>query len=155
MPKFVVHEHHSKHLHFDFRLEMGGVLKSWAVPKGPSMNPKDKRLAIMVDDHAIEYGSYEGIIPEGYYGAGAVVIWDRGEYELLGGGIEKGRVEFILKGKKLKGTFVLAKMAGRGKEWLLMKKRDEFSEDDFQMKTALTPSLLMRLTERIPPCNAS
>jgi bifunctional non-homologous end joining protein LigD len=155
VPEFVVHEHHARHLHFDFRLEMEGVLKSWAVPKGPSMNPKDKRLAIMVDDHALEYGSYEGIIPEGYYGAGAVLIWDRGEYEYLGGSIAAGRLEFSLKGRKLKGAFILARMKGKETEWLLMKKRDEFAEDDFRMKTMLTPSLLKKLKTETPPCDAS
>ncbi|MCL4475938.1 MAG: 3'-phosphoesterase [Nitrospirae bacterium] len=155
MPRFVVHEHHATHLHFDFRLEMEGVLKSWAVPKGPSMNPKDKRLAIMVDDHALEYGSYEGRIPEGSYGAGAVVIWDKGDYELLRGNVREGRMELLLKGKKLKGTFALARMSGKEKEWLLIKKRDEFAEDGFQMKTVLTPSLLKKLTTKVPPCEAS
>jgi len=151
MPTFVVHEHHATRLHFDFRLEMEGVLKSWAVPKGPSMNPKDKRLAIMVDDHALEYGSYEGIIPEGSYGAGAVVIWDKGDYELLRGNVREGRMEVLLKGKKLKGAFALARMSGKEKEWLLIKKRDEFAEDDFEMKTVLTPSLLEKLKTKVPP----
>lgn len=155
MPKFIVHEHHASHLHFDFRLEMEGVLKSWAVPKGPSMSPKDKRLAIMVDDHTIEYGSYEGIIPEGHYGAGAVLIWDSGEYKLLRGSIKESRLEFSLKGKKLKGIFIMAKMSGKEKEWLLIKKRDEFAEDDFQMKTMLTQSLLKKLAAKVPPSNAS
>ncbi len=155
MPKFVVHEHHASHLHFDFRLEMEGVLKSWAVPKGPSMSPKDRRLAIMVDDHALEYGTYEGIIPEGSYGAGAVVIWDDGGFELLRGSIKEGRLEFRLKGKKLKGVFAMARMSGKEKEWLLMKKRDEFAEDDFKMKTVLTPSLLKKLKTKTPPCEAS
>jgi bifunctional non-homologous end joining protein LigD len=131
MPKFVVQEHHATHLHFDFRLEMEGVLKSWAVPKGPSMNPHDKRLAIMVDDHALQYGDYEGIIPEGQYGSGAVTIWDAGDYEFLGGNIQEGRIEFILHGKKLKGGFVLIKMSGKKKEWLLIKKRDDFATDEF------------------------
>jgi bifunctional non-homologous end joining protein LigD len=155
MPLFVVHEHHSKHLHYDFRLEMEGVLKSWAVPKGPSMNPKEKRLAIQVDDHTMEYGSYEGIIPEGHYGAGAVVIWDKGEYKLLGGGVDRGRIEFDLKGKKLRGRFVLARMSGKEKEWLLIKGTDKFSTADFKIETALTPSTLKRLKEKIPPCEAS
>jgi bifunctional non-homologous end joining protein LigD len=138
MPRFIVQEHHATHLHFDFRLEMDGVLKSWAVPKGPSMNPKDKRLAIMVNDHALEYGRYEGIIPEGQYGAGAVLIWDNGEYELLGGDIREGKIEFVLKGNKLKGGFVLARMSGKIKEWLLIKKRDDFAEDAFVMKNMRT-----------------
>ncbi len=155
MPKFVVHEHHASHLHSDFRLEMDGVLKSWAVPKGPSMNPKDKRLAIMVDDHTLEYGSYEGVIPEGNYGAGAVVIWDKGEYDLLRGSVREGRLEFTLKGKKLKGVFAMARMSGKEKEWLLMKKKDDFAEDDFEMKTLLTPALLKKLGEKEPPCKAS
>lgn len=155
MPKFIVHEHHATRLHFDFRLEIEGVLKSWAVPKGPSMNPKDKRLAIMVDDHALEYGSYEGIIPEGSYGAGAVVIWDKGDFELLRGNVREGRLDVLLKGKKLKGAFALARMSGKEKEWLLIKKRDEFAEDDFQMKTTLTPALLKKLAAKVPPCEAS
>lgn len=124
MPKFVVHEHHARHLHYDFRLEMEGVLKSWAVPKGPSMNPSDKRLAILVEDHDIDYADFEGIIPEGQYGAGTVSIWDRGTYKLLGGDLRSGKIEISLEGKKLKGTFVLTKMKGRKKEWLLIKKRE-------------------------------
>jgi bifunctional non-homologous end joining protein LigD len=155
MPKFVVHEHHASRLHFDFRLESEGVLKSWAVPKGPSMNPKDKRLAIMVDDHDLEYGSYEGIIPEGSYGAGAVVIWDNGDYKMLRGTVREGRMEILLKGKKLKGVFALARMSGKEKEWLLIKKKDEFAEDDFQIKTMLTPALLKKLKTKIPPCEVS
>jgi len=127
MPIFVVHEHHARHLHFDFRLEMDGVLKSWAVPKGPSMNPADKRLALMVEDHALDYGSFEGIIPEGYYGAGEVIIWDKGTYKLLDGSIDSGRIEFKLNGKKLKGAFVLVKMKIKDKEWLLIKRKDEYA----------------------------
>lgn len=154
MPKFVVHEHHASHLHFDFRLEMEDVLKSWAVPKGPSMDPRDRRLAIMVDDHALEYGSYEGIIPEGSYGAGAVVIWDRGEFEPLRGNVKEGRIEVFLKGKKLKGVFALARMSGKEKEWLLIKKRDEYAEEGFTMKTVLTPALLKELKPKVPPREA-
>ncbi len=155
MPRFIVHEHHATHLHFDFRLEMDNVLKSWAVPKGPSMNPRDKRLAIMVDDHTLAFGSYEGIIPEGQYGSGAVVIWDQGDYELLNGSIAAGRLEFFLHGKKLRGIFLLAKMSGKIKEWLLIKKRDDLAEDDFVMKTVLTPGLRKRLKVIAPPCAAS
>lgn len=132
LPKFVVHEHHARHLHFDFRLEMDGVLKSWAVPKGPSMNPEDKRLAILVEDHSVEYGSFEGVIPEGQYGAGTVVMWDKGEYQLLGGNVGAGRIEILLDGIKLKGVFVLTKMKGRDKEWLLIKKGDEHAGSHFK-----------------------
>lgn len=155
MLKFVVHEHHSTHLHFDFRLEMGGVLKSWAIPKGPSMNPKDKRLAIMVDDHSLEYGDYEGIIPEGNYGAGAVVIWDKGDYKILKGSIDEGRIEFYLNGEKLKGNFVLMRMSGKVKEWLLIKMKDEFAQSDFVLKTKLTQELRKKLKVKLPPCVVS
>ncbi len=124
MPIFVVHEHHARHLHYDFRLEMEGMLKSWAVPKGPSMNPSDKRLAILVEDHPLDYANFEGTIPEGQYGAGEVIIWDKGTYHIISGGIESGRIEFSLNGKKLKGIFVLVRMKGKEKEWLLMKKRE-------------------------------
>ncbi|MDP2167125.1 MAG: DNA polymerase ligase N-terminal domain-containing protein [Thermodesulfovibrionales bacterium] len=146
MAVFVVHEHHASHLHFDLRLEMGGVLKSWAVPKGPSMNPAEKRLAIAVEDHALEYGSFEGVIPEGRYGAGAVAIWDRGGFELKGGGTDEGMLEFILSGKKLKGAFVLARMSGKHKEWLLIKKKDGYEEPGFKLKTILTPAEAKKLS---------
>jgi len=155
MPKFVVQEHHATHLHFDFRLEIDGVLKSWAVPKGPSMNPQDKRLAIMVDDHTLEYSSYEGIIPDGQYGSGAVVIWDSGDYEPAGGSIAEGRLEFVLRGKKLKGSFVLAKMSGKIKEWLLIKKRDDFAQKAYVIETMLTAELQKSMKIKDPPCTAS
>lgn len=126
MPRFVVHEHHARHLHYDFRLEMNGVLKSWAVPKVPSMDPTVKRLAILVEDHPLDYADFEGIIPEGQYGAGRVIIWDKGTYQLLRGDVESGRMEFFINGKKLRGIFVLVRMKGKEKEWLLMKKRNEY-----------------------------
>jgi bifunctional non-homologous end joining protein LigD len=152
---FVVHEHHSSHLHFDLRLEMEGVLKSWAVPTGPSMNPQQKRLAVHVDDHPLEYGSFEGIIPEGLYGAGEVLIWDRGAFSLKAGGVREGRLEFTLKGRKLKGAFVLVRMSGKVKEWLLIKQKDEYADLGFTLKTVLTPSARKRLREKAPPCEAS
>jgi bifunctional non-homologous end joining protein LigD len=128
MPYFVVHQHHSKTLHYDFRLEIDGVLKSWAVPKGPSMSPKDRRLAIMVDDHPLDYGTFEGIIPEGDYGAGSVIIWDSGSYEPVNIDMGKDHLEFILNGNKLKGTFVLIKLKQKEKEWLLIKEKDSFAQ---------------------------
>jgi bifunctional non-homologous end joining protein LigD len=125
MSRFVVHEHHATHLHWDFRLEHDGVLKSWAVPKGPSMNPADKRLAIQVEDHDLEYGSFEGVIPEGEYGAGVVIIRDEGTYEPVGDmaeGLAAGTISFRLHGRKLVGAFSLVRLKkGSGKEWLLIK----------------------------------
>ena len=106
MPIFVIHEHHTKHLHFDLRLEMNNALKSWAVPKGPSMNPKEKRLAIMVENHHLEYASFEGVIPEGVYGAGTVVIWDRGKFEIQGGSLKQGKLDLFFKGKNLRALFL-------------------------------------------------
>ncbi len=151
MPRFVVHEHHSRHLHWDFRLELQGVLKSWAVPKGPSMNPRDKRLAIQVEDHPLQYASYEGIIPRGHYGAGEVLIWDEGEFEPQK--VLADRIEFTLRGRKLKGGFVLARMKGReANQWLLIKRSDQYAQRDFQMRQALSPSVRKRLKEKVPPC---
>lgn len=127
---FVVQEHHASHLHYDFRLELDGVLKSWAIPKGPSMNPEDKRLAVEVEDHPLAYASFHGTIPKGEYGAGEVIIWDKGFWKTEGDahqGLKKGKLEFTLQGKKLKGDFVLVRMPNRGKgdhNWLLMKKKE-------------------------------
>ena len=158
--KFVVHEHHATRLHYDFRLEIAGVLKSWAIPKGPSMNPADKRLAVMVDDHPFEYGDFEGIIPQGHYGAGPVLIWDSGEFQPEDNaetGVNKGKLNFSLKGKKLKGGFALTLMKGRGtgKDWLLIKRRDAFVEEDWQVKEELTPAKKKKLKEKLPPCETS
>ena len=158
--RFVVHEHHATRLHYDFRLEIAGVLKSWAVPKGPSMNPSDKRLAVMVEDHPLEYGDFEGIIPQGNYGAGAVLIWDSGEFQTEEDpemGLKKGRLSFTLNGKKLKGDFSLVLMKGRGtgKDWLLIKGKDSFAKDDWKVKEELTPARKKKLVEKIPPCQTS
>lgn len=137
MPVFVIHEHHARRLHFDLRLEMDKVLKSWAVPKGPSLNPKDKRLAIMVEDHPLDYASFEGTIPDGMYGAGTVAIWDKGTFEIEGGRLKSGKFDLRFHGKKLKGTFALARMSGKDKEWLLIKKRDKHADDNFVLKTVM------------------
>lgn len=157
--KFVVHEHHASHLHYDFRLEIGGVLKSWAIAKGPSMNPAERRLAILVEDHPLEYGDFEGIIPEGMYGAGAVVIWDSGVFEPLENpesSLAKGRLSFRLKGKRLKGEFALALLKGKsdGRQWLLMKKRDAHADPSWKLESALTAKKRRSLKERAPPCVA-
>ena len=125
--QFVVHQHAARQLHFDHRLEMDGVLRSWAVPKGPSRNQADKRLAVMVEDHPLEYGDFEGIIPEGNYGAGAVIVWDRGMWvpvEDPHAGLEKGKLLFDLRGYKLKGRWTLVKIKKSHKDWLLIKERD-------------------------------
>lgn len=140
---FVVQRHKASHLHYDLRLEMEGVLKSWAVPKGPSMNPKDKRLAMMVEDHPYAYKDFKGVIPEGY-GAGIVEIWDKGTYTTIeqteGVKTEKkllkdlnaGNLKFKLKGKKLKGEFALVKIKGKQENaWLLIKHNDEFAVGEY------------------------
>jgi bifunctional non-homologous end joining protein LigD len=131
---YVIQKHAASRLHYDLRLELNGVLKSWAIPKGPSLDPAEKRLAVHVEDHPIQYGSFEGIIPQDEYGGGTVMLWDRGEWEPLGDpdeAYQKGDLKFRLFGEKLKGTWVLARMKGRsaedGKNWLLIKKRDEAS----------------------------
>ncbi len=133
---FVVHKHAARALHYDLRLEMEGVLKSWAVPKGPSLDPAFKRLAVRVEDHPLDYKDFEGVIPEGSYGAGSVIIWDRGFYrhpsaqdekeseKLLLDGFSKGNLKFVLKGEKLQGEFALVKTGKDGKSWLLLKKKD-------------------------------
>ena len=137
---FVVQRHKASHLHYDFRLEMDGVLKSWAVPKGPSLNPKDKRLAMMVEDHPYDYKDFAGIIPEGNYGGGIVEIWDKGSYadldnsgkdsaeKKLQAGLEAGNLKFRLFGKKLKGEFALVKLKSKeDNTWLLIKHNDEYA----------------------------
>lgn len=132
---YVVQEHHARRLHYDFRLELGGVLLSWAVPKGPSLDPGEKRLAVRVEDHPLEYGTFEGNIPAGNYGAGEVLLWDRGTWAPEGdakAGLRKGHLRFTLRGEKLKGRWDLVRMAARagenGKEnWLLLKVKDEFA----------------------------
>jgi bifunctional non-homologous end joining protein LigD len=158
---FVVHEHHASQLHYDFRLEIGGVLKSWAIPKGPSMNPADRRLAILVDDHALEYRNFEGIIPQGCYGAGAVAIWDSGVFEPLEenaeSGVKRGRLVFRLKGKRLRGAFTLVRLKGRagGRQWLLIKKQDSAADPQWKLDLALTAALKRRLRGKILPCGVS
>jgi bifunctional non-homologous end joining protein LigD len=144
---FVVQKHAAKNLHYDFRLELDGVLKSWAVPKGPSLDPKVKRLAMHVEDHPYDYRKFEGIIPEGEYGAGEVIVWDEGSYhaidtankkeseKILREGYKKGDFKFYLEGHKLKGEFVLVKMKNRGeKQWLLIKHRDKFATSNDILK---------------------
>ena len=137
---FVIQRHKASRLHYDFRLEMDGVLKSWAVPKGPSLNPKDKRLAMMVEDHPYDYKDFAGVIPEGNYGAGIVEIWDSGTYtdiddsekdvpeKKLKAGLKSGDFKFQLFGKKLKGEFVLVKLKGKeDNSWLLIKHNDKYA----------------------------
>ena len=124
---FVVHKHAARQLHFDLRLEMDGVLRSWAVPKGPSYDTNDKRLAVKVEDHPLEYGDFEGIIPAGNYGAGGVIVWDRGEWMPLEDwreGLAKGKLLFELRGYKLHGKWTLVKIKKSERDWLLIKERD-------------------------------
>ncbi len=139
--RFVIQKHDASRLHYDFRLEMEGVLKSWAVPKGPSLNPADKRLAMMVEDHPYDYRNFEGIIPKGNYGAGTVIVWDEGTYESLEPGtkkeqekillqqLKKGSLKFRMHGQKLKGEFALVRLkTGEENAWLLIKHKDKYSK---------------------------
>jgi bifunctional non-homologous end joining protein LigD len=153
---FCVQRHDATRLHYDFRLEMGGVLKSWAVPKGPTLDPAPKHLAAHVEDHPLEYGDFEGTIPKGNYGAGSVMLWDCGTFELLGGvpadaQLARGDLKFRLHGEKLKGDFGLVLMKGRGKgnEWLILKKRDEFTVPGWDVEAHAYSVLSGRTQEEI------
>jgi len=151
--RFVVQRHKASHLHYDFRLEAEGVLKSWAVPKGPSMNPADKRLAMMVEDHPYSYRTFTGIIPAGNYGAGIVEIWDEGFYlpyteeegisddsdSLTVSSIKKGMLKIVIQGKKLKGTFALVRTKAAPNSWLLIKHNDEYAVHKEYDSEKLTP----------------
>lgn len=144
---FVVQKHYSSHLHYDFRLELGGVLKSWAIPKGPTLDPSDKRLAVLVEDHPFEYKDFSGIIPEGNYGAGKVEIWDEGTYLVPDSsdrkdtdrkvleGFKKGHVTILLSGNKLNGEFAFVRLKkAKENNWLLIKKDDQFAVRGWDIK---------------------
>ena len=146
---FVIQKHAATRLHYDFRLEMEGVLKSWAVPKGPSLDPAEKSLAVQVEDHPVDYGSFEGVIPEGEYGGGTVLLWDRGTWEPIEdphAGLRKGNLKFRLHGEKLTGGFALVKIKGRDardseKTWLLIKEKDEFVRPGYDVTEARPESV--------------
>ena len=150
-PIFNVQKHQASHLHYDFRLEIGGVLKSWAIPKGPSVDPAVKRLAVEVEDHDLEYADFEGVIEEGRYGAGPVLAWDSGWFEVVG---EKrastdaaamfttGTLDFVPYGRRLQGRFRMVRMKGRPREWLLIKDRDEHAKPGIELTERWTTSAL-------------
>jgi bifunctional non-homologous end joining protein LigD len=153
---FCVQRHDATRLHYDFRLSIDGVLKSWAVPKGPTLDPGVKHFAAHVEDHPVEYGDFEGNIPAGNYGAGSVMLWDRGTFELLGeesgeAQIARGDLKFRLHGEKLNGDFALVHMKGRGKgnEWLIIKKRDDFAVPGWDVEAHAYSALSGRTQEEI------
>ncbi|MFQ5551162.1 MAG: DNA polymerase ligase N-terminal domain-containing protein [Gemmatimonadales bacterium] len=152
---FVVHQHAATRMHWDLRLQMGEVLESWAVPKGPSANPADKRLAVKVEDHPLAYHEFEGVIPEGNYGAGAMIVWDRGTWVPLEDpveGLEQGKLLFELRGYKLKGRWTLVKIKREEKEWLFIKERDDqVSEDSahFPADSILSGLTVQQLGDRV------
>ncbi len=146
---FVVQKHRASHLHYDFRLEADGVLKSWAVPKGPALDPKIKRLAMQVEDHPVDYAKFEGVIPEGEYGGGTVMVWDYGTYEPentsdVSAAIRKGELKFSLKGKKLMGSWALVRT--RDRQWLLIKHRDHYAIEGLDVTEVAPASILTRRT---------
>jgi bifunctional non-homologous end joining protein LigD len=156
LPIFVIQKHRATALHYDFRLEMEGVLKSWAVPKGPSYDPSVKRLAMMTEDHPYDYASFEGVIPAGNYGAGNVIIWDEGHWELIEPGddpvkaVQTGKLTFRLFGKKMFGEWALVKIRGRagsarGNEWLLLKHRDAFANEEIDVTEVAPRSVVSNL----------
>ncbi len=153
--QFVIQKHAASHLHFDFRLELDGVRKSWAVPKGPSLDPSVRRLAMEVEDHPISYNTFEGTIPQGEYGGGTVMLWDQGTYEADDGGgaeslrrgYEKGELRFVMHGKRLKGGFVLARLRRPGRpQWLLIKRRDDHVDVDRDITAEQTTSVVTKRT---------
>ena len=152
---FVIQKHAASHLHYDFRLELDGVMKSWAVPKGPSLDPTVRRLAMEVEDHPISYNTFEGTIPRGEYGGGTVMLWDRGTYEADDGGgaeslrrgYEKGELRIVMHGKRLRGGFVLARLRRPGRpQWLLIKRRDDYADADRDITAEETTSVVSRRT---------
>lgn len=154
-PIFVIQKHQASHLHYDFRLEMEGVLKSWAVPKGPSYDPTVKRLAMMTEDHPYDYAAFEGVIPEGNYGAGNVIIWDNGTWEFIEPGddpvkaLQQGKLTFRMNGKKMFGEWALVRIKGRspkGNEWLLLKHRDEFANEKIDITVVAPRSVVSKRT---------
>ena len=171
--RFFIQKHRGRNLHYDFRLEIGRVLKSWAIPKGPSLNPADKRMAILVADHPIEYGPFEGVIPPGNYGAGPVLLWDSGEYEFVPeprtkkekppANIEEafrnGALKFILHGQKCKGRWGLIRIKGKGDPWLLVKDNDDFADREIELvdarpysaKTHRTLEQVMEQDQKVNP----
>jgi bifunctional non-homologous end joining protein LigD len=153
--RFVIQKHDASHLHFDFRLELDGVMKSWAVPKGPSLDPSMKRLAMEVEDHPISYNTFEGTIPQGEYGGGTVMLWDRGTYEAEeGGGVEslregyrRGDLKITLHGKRLEGSWVLVRMKRPGRpQWLLIKHNDEHADPTRDIAAEVKTSVASRRT---------
>lgn len=156
--RFVVHKHRASHLHYDLRLETGGALRSWAVPKGPSLDPTVKRLAMAVEDHPVEYADFEGTIPEGEYGAGTMMLWDRGTWEpddpQVARSVARGELKFTLHGEKLRGSWVLVRTAGRGgarddRSWLLIKHRDDAASEDDVTETQPSSVATGRLLAQI------
>jgi bifunctional non-homologous end joining protein LigD len=152
---FVIQKHAASHLHYDFRLELDGVMKSWAVPKGPSLDPTVRRLAMEVEDHPISYNTFEGTIPKGEYGGGTVMLWDRGSYEPEDGGgadslrrgYEKGELRFQMHGRRLRGGFVLARLRRPGRpQWLLIKRRDEHADPERDITAEETTSIVSKRT---------